>query len=125
MKTITIRLILIGILLAITFITGYWLGKTGRPYSMVLSTIHKLVALAAVVLSTIAVLNLHKEVHPGSIVIIMAALSGLLFLLEIVTGGLLSMEKPPPDAIETIHKIVPYIVVLSTAITFYLLLRGR
>lgn len=125
MKSITIRLILVGILLVITFVTGYWLNKTGRPYGMALSTIHKLVALAAVVLATIAVLNLNKEVNPSSIVIVLAISSGLLFLLEIVTGGLLSMENPPPEAIETIHKVIPYVVVLSTAITFYLLMRGR
>jgi hypothetical protein len=37
---------------------------------------------------------------------------------------LLSIAKPMPAVVSTMHKLLPYLTVLSTAVTLYLLL-GR
>jgi hypothetical protein len=48
--------------------------------------------------------------------------SGLLFLGTIISGGLLSAENSIPAAVSVMHQITPYLTVLSTAATLYLLL---
>ena len=40
-----------------------------------------------------------------------------------VTGGLLSMDKTMPAVIRRLHQVTPYLTVLSTAATLYLLSR--
>jgi hypothetical protein len=46
----------------------------------------------------------------------------LLFLATIISGGLLSTDKAMPTAILTMHQITPFLTVLTTAVTLYLLL---
>lgn len=54
---------------------------------------------------------------PGIILI------GILFL--IITGLLLSFDKLVHSVTLAIHKIFPYLAILSTAITIYLLYRAK
>jgi hypothetical protein len=48
-------------------------------------------------------------------------LAGLLFLLAIITGGLVSLEKPRPF-VKRIHKAMPFLTALFTLLAIYLLL---
>jgi hypothetical protein len=49
----------------------------------------------------------------------------LFFLSTIVSGGLVSIDKPMPAPISIMHKLFPYLTVLSTAVTLYLVLGRR
>jgi hypothetical protein len=51
--------------------------------------------------------------------------TGLFFLGTIISGGLLSTGKPMPAVILTLHQITPFLTVLSTAATLYLLLSRK
>jgi hypothetical protein len=51
--------------------------------------------------------------------------SFLFFLDAVVSGGLLSIGKPMPVAISTMHRITPYLTLFSAAATLYLLLSRR
>jgi len=53
------------------------------------------------------------------------AVSGLLFAATIVSGGLVSIDKSWPAFVPILHKLFPYLTVLSTAFSLYFLLRQR
>jgi hypothetical protein len=48
--------------------------------------------------------------------------TGLAFLGTGISGGLLSSDKRMPVAVLRVHQIVPFLTVLSTGATLYLLL---
>jgi hypothetical protein len=47
-------------------------------------------------------------------------ITGLLFTSTIIAGGLLSLGKPVPEAVAWVHRLFPYLTVLSSAVTLYL-----
>lgn len=49
----------------------------------------------------------------------------LFFPATIVTGGLVSIPKPMPAVVSLSHKLLPYLTVLSTVVSLYLLLRQK
>jgi len=106
------------------FVSGFWLSRLGRPFNVILLTVHKLVSLAALVLLAFTVYRVTWDVALGAIDWAVVALTGLFFLGTIATGGLLSVDRPMPAAVLTLHRITPFLTVLSTAAALYLLL-GR
>jgi hypothetical protein len=49
-------------------------------------------------------------------------IAGVLFLVSIVTGGLLSLEKPAASSVKRVHKIMPFVSALFTLLVMVLLL---
>jgi hypothetical protein len=84
-------------------------------------TIHKLISLAAVVFLVITIYQINQVAKLSAIELVAGVVAGLFFLSTIITGGLLSTGKPMPAAILTMHQITPFLTVLSTAVTLYLL----
>lgn len=111
----------IGIAFLLIFLSGYWLRRTGKPYSTVILTIHKLVSVALFVFLAVAVIKINQAQPISALGWIAAAVSAVFFLSLIVSGGLLSTGKPQPAAISTLHRITPYLTVLSSAAALYLL----
>ena len=110
-----------GLFFLSIFLSGYWLSHSGKPLNVILLTIHKLISLAAVVFLGITIHQVNQAAKPGAIELIAGVVTGLFFLSAIISGGLLSTDKPMPAAILTIHRITPFLTVLSTAVTLYLL----
>jgi hypothetical protein len=106
------------------FLSGIWLSRTGRPLNVVISTIHKLVSLAAGIFLLVTIYQRSQVVPLNGIEWIAIVVTGLCFLAIVASGGLLSSEEPRPVAILRVHQIVPVLTVLSTGATLYLLL-GR
>ena len=50
-----------------------------------------------------------------------AAVTGLLFVVTIIGGGLLSSDKPMPTIVSLLHQVTPLLTLLGTAVTLYLL----
>jgi hypothetical protein len=103
-------------------VSGLWLSRLGKPYNAILLTIHKLVSLAAVVVLVFTVVRVRSEAALGVADWVAVSVSGLFFAGTIATGALLSVDKPMPPAILVLHRIMPFLTVLSTAATLYLLL---
>ncbi len=103
-------------------LSGLWLSRTGRPLNVLLLTIHKLISLAAVVYLVFTVVRIHQVTPLNAMEMIASAVTLILFLTLIATGGLLSAARPMPGIVLKIHQIVPGLVFISTAITLYLLL---
>ena len=127
MGTITSKLIAAGILFLFTLISGAIVSRSGRPLSIWLVTLHKMIAIGAVVLIGLAVNQLYKTVD-GKALIEMSVMvvSLILFLALIASGALLTREEMQlPEMVLKIHQVAPMLALISSSITVYLLVRGN
>ena len=113
-----------GLLFLLIFLSGFRLKKSEKPYNTMLLTFHKLFALAAAVLFVFSVLQVNRTAALNVPVLIVSVVTLAFFLDAIVTGGLVSMSRPMPKIFLTLHRIIPYLIVSSAALAFYLIFRG-
>ena len=107
------------------FVSGFGLSRSGRPYGVLLLTVHKLLSVGAVVFLTVVMVRVNRSVGLSSREWIVAIVTGLLFLGTIATGGLLSTAKPMPAIVHQLHQIGPFLTLAFTALTLYLLLARK
>ena len=120
---ITIKITGIAFLFFLMIISGFWLSKKDKPYPVVLFNIHKLLSLAAFILGGIVIYNLQKGIEITSGHLLFISATGVLFILSIITGGLLNLDKPFYNLLKLLHRILSPIVIILTATIFYLTLR--
>jgi hypothetical protein len=125
MSTTQLRVVGVGLFFVFIFLSGYWLSRSGKPYNVIIFNIHKLIGLAAGVFLIMTVYQVHQAAPLGPVEIIAIVVTVLSFVATVIAGGLLSIDKPMPAAISMMHKLLPYVAVLSTAVTLYLLLSRR
>ena len=123
MGTTQFRVLVAGLCFILVFISGFWLSRSGKPYSAILLNAHKLIGLAVLVYLAVAVYQVNRATPLGAMEWVAGVVAGLLFLSTIVSGGLVSIDKAMPAAISIMHKVLPYLTVLSSAVTLYLLSR--
>jgi hypothetical protein len=122
MNTIVSRPVIAGLLLLFTLISGVWLSHSGKPLNVVIFTIHKLIALATVIVISINVYHLYRVVELRTFVVLGGiAVTGVLFLALFISGALLSRGNPLPEAILRIHQVAPLLALGFSAMTIYLL----
>jgi hypothetical protein len=105
----------------VVFLSGYWLGRSGNPYSFIILTVHKLIGVGILVLLVIAMIRSHRVAALGPAELILGVVSGIFFISLIATGSLLSGDNEMPAFVLRLHQIAPYLTVLSTAATLYLI----
>lgn len=125
MGTAQLRVAGAGLFFLFIFLSGLWLSRSGKPLNGIILTIHKLISLAAVVFLVITIYQINHAATLSAIGLIAGVVTGLFFLGTIIAGGLLSTGKPMPAAILTMHQITPFLTVLSTTVTLYLLLSRK
>ncbi len=115
------RALSVGAVFLVIFATGFWLSRSGKPYSGILFNVHKLIALGALVFLGITVSRIHREqgLQPGQTAAVAAA--GLCFVVTIITGGLSNIEKALPAVVTVLHRVFPYLTALASAGALYLL----
>lgn len=108
-------------LFLLVFLFGFWLSRLGKPYPTLLFTLHKLVALGTLVFLGNTVYRLHQAapLDPGHLALV--AFAALCFVATMVLGGLLSTNQAMPPVIHTLHSLVPYLTLLSSGASLYLL----
>lgn len=119
------RAVGLGVALLVVIGSGFWLSHAGKPYGVGLLTVHKLIGLAGAVL---LLMGLHATYRTGglaSTTLIVGLVTGLLFLVTGVVGALLTLEKPMPAALPTVHQVAAYLTTLSAGASIYLLLVRR
>jgi hypothetical protein len=121
MNIIDPQILIAGLAFVITLASGVWLSRAGKPYNSLLFTFHKLVALGAVIATTVALYHLHTGVDMTALTLGAIVLTGLLVLCLFITGALLSVGKPSDVAILTVHRVAPLLVTISAATAIYLL----
>ena len=124
MSATQLRIVSTGLFFLFIFLSGYWLSHSGKPLNVIILTIHKSIGLAAGVFLVLTVYRIHQVAPLSPIEITAIVVTVLFFAGNVATGGLLSTDKPTPAAILKMHQITPFLTVLSTAVTLYLLL-GR
>ncbi len=125
MGTNQLQVVGAGLFFLFIFLTGYRMSRSGKPYSVVVLAIHKLISLAAVVLLVITLYQMNQAAGLSAAELIAGVITGLFLLGTMATGGLLSTAKPMPAIVHTLHKITPFLTVLSNAVTLYLLLSRK
>jgi hypothetical protein len=116
------RVVITGLFFLFIFLSGIWLRLLGKPYRVIILTIHKLTGLAAGIYLIMTVFRIHQVTPLDPIEIITVGIAVLFFVVDVATGGLLSTEKPMPLSVTVVHKFTPYLTVLSTVASLYLLL---
>lgn len=109
-----------GIVFLLTLISGLWLSRSGKPLNTAIFTIHKLVALAAVVATAIQGYHAleYIDVQPAAIALLFAV--GLCVVALFVTGALMSMNKPSYGVLLAIHRVAPLPAVIAMILAIYL-----
>jgi hypothetical protein len=120
----TVRAIVAGLFFLFIFLSGIWLTRTGRSLNVAISTVHKLISLAAGVFLLVTIYQRTQLVPLSATEWIAIVVTGLCFLGTVVSGGLLSSDKPMPVAVMRVHQVGPVLAALSSGATLYLVL-GR
>jgi uncharacterized membrane protein YhiD involved in acid resistance len=118
----TPRAAVAGLSLLLVLLTGIWLSRRGRPLNVGISTLHKLVGLAAGVLLVVTIYQRNRVVPLDAAEWIAIVVTGLCFLGTVVSGALLTSDEPMPVAVLRVHQVVPILTALSSGATLYLLL---
>ena len=118
----TVVAIVAGLSFLLIFLSGFWLSRTGRPLNAGLSTVHKLISLAAGIFMLVTIYQRNRALPLNTVEWIAIVVTGLCFLGTVASGGLLSTDKPAPVALLRVHQVVPVLTLLSSAVTLYLLL---
>jgi hypothetical protein len=116
------KLLFAGLFLLFIILSGIWLSRTGRPLSVLILTLHKLISLGTVVYLVITAYRIHQMTPLNPLQLGISVLTLLLFIILFATGGLLSTAKTMPSVVLKIHQITPFLVVLSTSASLYLVL---
>ena len=123
MNTVLSKVVVTGGFFLFIFLFGFILSRSGKPYPALLFNIHKLIALGALVFLGVMVYNIHRAAALSPAHIGLVVFTGLCFVVTIIAGGLLNIDKSPAF-LAVIHRFSPYLTLLATAATLYFLL-GR
>jgi hypothetical protein len=125
MNALQLRFVSAGLFFLLILPTGLWLRHSGKPYGTLLFTAHKLIGFGLFVFLAINVYRVNQATPLSALELTACMIAGLFFLATIVTGGLVSIDKAMPGFVSLSHKLLPYLTVLSTVASLFLLLRNR
>lgn len=117
----TSKFITPGIIFLLTLASGVWLSSSGKPLNTLIFTVHKLIALAMVILTAIQIYNLLKATGIQALPMALIIFAGLCVLALFATGALMSLGKPVDAILLTIHRVAPFLAVIAMGATVYLL----
>jgi hypothetical protein len=126
------KLIFITFFFLLIFSTGFWLSRTGKPYSPMIFNLHKLIGLTAGIFLGLTVYGIFKAIPVEPIQVGVLAITVAIFVILVAAGGLLSaaaegsfqnMSADMLSGMGWIHQIFPYLAVVATGGTLFLLLR--
>jgi len=92
---------------------------------MLVLTIHKFIGLGLAAFLGLTVYRVYTAtpLTPSQVAITIFTI--LLFVTNVVTGSLLSTNKPMPGAVSTLNKLLPYLTVVATGFMLILLLSAE
>jgi hypothetical protein len=122
MRPMDLKYVLTGVLFLLTLASGVWLTQSGKPLNVAIFTIHKLIALATVIVIAVTIYQLQPAVDLRLIGIIV---TGGLLLALFISGAVLSIGRPALEVALILHKVIPLLAAASTAGTLWLLARGQ
>lgn len=125
MNILQLRFVNTGLFFLLILASGLWLRHSGKPYSAILFNVHKLIGLAVFIFLIVNISRMNRGTPLSALELTACVASGLLFVATIVSGGLVSIDKSWPTFVPILHKLLPYLTMLSTAVSLYLLFRQK
>jgi len=122
--SITLKISGIIILFIGMIFSGVWLAKAGKPYDSTWFNIHKIVSLIAVVLAGIQAYSLCKASAHPQVVWVLMIITALLFLILLVSGGLMNTDTSVQQLLQLVHRISSGAAIILSVLVFYLLLKA-
>jgi hypothetical protein len=116
-----LTLLLIIALFVLVFVLGFVLQRRGRPHSVLLLTAHKLLALAALILMVLTIIRINRATPLAPAALVAAAATAAFFVVAIISGGLVSTDKPAPALTRALHWVTPFVTIAGAAATFLLI----
>lgn len=102
----SIGFIIPGACFALTLGFGFWLSRSGKPYNGLIFNIHKLAALAAVIVAVIRLAQMLGSAGPlAPVIIALLVLAGLCVAALFASGALMSAGKLDQALMRLIHRI--------------------
>lgn len=115
------RLLPSWILLLLVLGSGIWLSHKGKPLNTAIFTLHKLIALAGVVLTAIPLVDVFQTLDAPSRLILAVSLAGAGTLALFLTGALMSIGKLTYNVLRTVHIVAAGWVIVALASTGYMI----
>ncbi len=111
-----------GIAFILTLAFGVWLSRMGKPYNGVIFNIHKLCALAAVILTAVPIYRaLAGPGDPPTLAILLIILVAACVVVLFASGALMSLDKWSYKSLLILHQVGPAAAVIAVALAVYLL----
>lgn len=118
------KLIPPGLIFIASLASGLWLTHSGKPLNTLVFTLHKLIALGAVISAGIWAVRLLKGLgHPPTAALWLGAVSIVCILGLFTSGALMSANKLNYEALHWVHRVAPVLLAGSAAGFFYYLLQ--
>lgn len=109
-----------GGLFILTLVFGFWLSRLGKPYNGILFNVHKLIALGAVVVTAIQMVKLLRGLETQALVIVLLVVAALCVTALFASGALMSAGKLEYDLMLAIHRVAPFVLVVSVGLVMVL-----
>ena len=110
-----------GILFITTIAFGFWVSRRGRPYNNLLFNIHKLLALAGVILTGVRFFRLDPiNTFPARIVA-MVGIAVTSVIILFASGAIMSIKEEESKPVLFFHQAAPVIVAVTLIAVLFLL----
>jgi len=106
-----------SILFFLTLVFGFWLSHVGKPYNGLLFNVHKLIALACVVLLGIQFSKTLQS--PDWLITALLVVSSLCVIALFASGALMSAGQLDYALMLTIHRIAPVVLVVGLGLVMF------
>jgi hypothetical protein len=110
-----------GIVFLLTLASGLWLNRAGKPLNAAIFTVHKLIALAAVVVTALRTYKAVAIPEVEPIIVALIVVIGLCVVALFATGALMSADKPAYRSLRTSHNLAALLAVIAGVAAIYLL----
>jgi hypothetical protein len=108
-----------AVIFVLTIGSGLWLSSLGKPYRAALFNVHKLIALAVVVLSVIQLVKVWNIVDVQALLIAALVVAGIGVVALFATGALLSVGKVSYGVLRVTHIVVAVVMPLTLGLGLY------
>jgi predicted small integral membrane protein len=109
MTPVQMRAIGLGLAGVVVFGTGVWLTRTGRPYDTALTTVHKLVDAAAVIVIGVMTYQAQRSSPLTALEWTVIVAAAVLTIALFATGGVASAIETPPTWVLALHRVAPWL----------------
>jgi hypothetical protein len=116
------NMIIIALFFLCIFLSGYWLKGSKKPYNGLKLNLHKFLSLGAVAYLIVLLMAVNRAAGLQANEIFFLLINAVLFLVLIISGGVLSAIKESPPLVLVLHRLLPFLAIASTTALLYFLL---